>query len=242
VRRLQECNSNTRPTDQGSERPHYYTIYNPSICGRQLTTLGAFLQLPRLRTAQPGTGETDIGPATSELHQTMIEQENHNADHLRTTIRNSGADLRRVDQHLQRVRESGRQEPIQLPVHSETQSSHRVSTVPQRSQANFSAAHSHPVRSVLNPRARPFFPCSTVTGSEHRTDIQNRRAREYQESEDDLDEDEGVHLRGGEGGDPNFLEDPETPGTSTTSNEPMSMRDFDFRIGEWPRSDINPAC
>jgi len=169
----------------------------------------------------------------------------------------------------------------------ETQPLRLLSTIPDRLQADLSAANSTSVRSVLNPRARHYVPLTGVTRPEHRTESERQRAEEqegilsatesydspededtesgtddddsqededtesmtddYDSQEDEdtesgTDDDDEVHIRGGDGGNPNLQQEPDIPRQPASSDEPMSITEFDRRIGEWAHLEINAAC
>ncbi|KAH8793481.1 hypothetical protein BGZ57DRAFT_870863 [Hyaloscypha finlandica] len=190
--------------------------------------------------------------AASDLVQATVDLGQHVVDNLETVVQTFRVDLEHLYQQAQRLHEAVRCEQ------NEDQATRQHLDPARRSQEqrqeNSSAAHSHPIQIVQEPLERLHFTLVPERIREGRLYPQVQPMSEDPESEDGREEEPRLHLRGGAGDDSDTPEEsdsaeeaasPEEPGTTeglVASGEPMTMDEFDNRIGADARFGYRPTC
>jgi len=190
--------------------------------------------------------------AASDLVQATVDLGQHVVDNLETVVQTFRVDLERLYQQAQRLHEAVRCEQNEDQATRQHLDPARGSQ--EQRQENSSAAHSHPIQIVQEPLERLDFTLVPERIREGRLYPQVQPMSEDPESEDGREEEPRLHLRGGAGDDSDTPEEsdsaeeaasPEEPGTTeglVASGEPMTMDEFDNRIGADARFGYRPTC
>jgi hypothetical protein len=204
----------------------------------------------RTYTCQGVNSET----AASDLVQATVDLGQHVADNLETVIRTFREDTEQLYQQAQRLHEAVRHEqsgqtrgqrqegPIRQ--HLSTNLTHQ-----EQPQENASDAHSHPIHIVQEPLEILYRTSVPEETSESQPHPQAQLSSEDPGDEEEEEEEEPrLCLRGGVGDDSDTSEElqtpeqPDTPEASTSRGDPMTMAEFDNRIGKQAHFECKPKC